>query len=151
MLGGVCGQQFKTEILPKLVNEPKIIDKYTSLFAMLNQEPDGGIQVSVSPKFETLKNAACEHIASRASKRPVIVIGGMSFTPALKALLPKGIEVHRVKTDNDVDQVKSIQENFSKGVILLDDKLGYGTDLRPKEQPECVIIAKEMPNHYDCM
>ena len=118
---------------------------------MLGQEPDGGIQVSASPKMEILKSRACQHIASRAEKRPVIVIGGLHYANALKLLLPEGIEIYRVKTDQDVDHVKSIQENIAKGVILLDAKLSYGTDFRPREQPECVIIAKEMPIHYDVM
>jgi hypothetical protein len=32
LLGGVCGDQFKKDILPQLVHRPEIIDRYSSMF-----------------------------------------------------------------------------------------------------------------------
>ena len=41
MLGGLCGTQFKEEILPKLVDKPTFIDRFASMFAMLDQKTEG--------------------------------------------------------------------------------------------------------------
>ena len=76
LLGGVCGQQFKTDILPKLVHEPLIIDKFTSMFEMIGQSIDGGTAVTTRPKLAELRSACSDHIAKRAELLPVIVIGG---------------------------------------------------------------------------
>ena len=56
-----------------------------------------------------------------------------------------------MKTSKDIENFKLIQETVDKGVVLLSEELSYGTDLRFKEQPECVIIAKTPPSIYDFM
>jgi hypothetical protein len=56
-----------------------------------------------------------------------------------------------VRTAEQVARLKSIQETVEVGVILLAEELSYGTDFRFLVQPECVVLAKEMPCHYDFM
>jgi hypothetical protein len=41
MLGGLCGTQFKFDILPRLVDKPVFVDRYTSIFEMLGQKTEG--------------------------------------------------------------------------------------------------------------
>ena len=118
LLGGVCGSQFKKEILPKLMENPVFIDRFTSMFSMLKQPTDGGAAVTARARLDDLRNEACEFIVRRASVLPVIVIGGDSLAPRLRAELGD-IKVHTVKMEKDVTFIKSIQETISKGVILL--------------------------------
>ena len=66
LLGGVCGPQFKNEILPQLVHEPHIIDKFTSMFEMIGQSIDGGTAVTTRAKYEDLRQACMDHIVERA-------------------------------------------------------------------------------------
>jgi hypothetical protein len=93
-----------------------------------------------------------EHIAERASFLPVIVIGANYLASRLRGLLNgTGIKVWTLKNPSDVDEFKKIQETVDKGVVMLHEDLSYGTDLRFKEQPECMILAKTPPSIYDFM
>jgi hypothetical protein len=151
MLGGLCGNQFKDEILPKLVKKPIFIDQFPSVFSILGQSIDGGIKVTTLPSMVQLKNACMEHIAKRAVLRPVVVIGGNHLAAKLRVLLPKDVKVYDVRTAASVASLKLIQESVKVGVILLSEDLSYGTDLRFMIQPECVVLAKDPPCHYDFM
>jgi hypothetical protein len=66
MLGGVCGDQFMDEILPKLVEKPIFIDKFPSVFSILGQPLDGGIQVTTRPKITPLTKECVDHIVKKA-------------------------------------------------------------------------------------
>ena len=66
MLGGLCGDQFKDEILPKLVANPIFIDKFPSVFSILGQSIDGGTKVTTHPNMKQLTKECMEHIVKRA-------------------------------------------------------------------------------------
>ena len=67
----------------------------------------------------------------------------------IRRFLPKRYSVHYCEDQDKVDELRAKTETMEFGVVVLHKDLGYGTDVRFKGHPECVVWAEKVPTPYD--
>ena len=60
-----------------------------------------------------------------------------------------GIPCRKVTDEASLQETKAVTALWDKGVVLLVPDMGYGTDIRFKSHPRCVVFSKDPISNYD--